>query len=304
MTGRPTVAIVGAGFSGLLTALRLLAIADGPIVRLIERRGTFAQGVAYSTLDADHLLNVRASNMSAFAEDPGHFLGWLDSRGHHGTGNLFVPRRLYGEYLRDMIQNAIGHADAGRLILEADAAVALTRYGAGWSVKMAMGRSIAADAVVLAIGNQTPGAPPGSSPEARASPAYVADPWSIDASALPDTGSVVLLGTGLSMVDVALRLHRLKPNLRMIAISRRGLLPRVHLAEGPTPADAALPADASPLRLLGHLKRSARGRDWRAVGSRPRHLAGLVACGTAALSAACPALVGRPPPPHGPPRGG
>jgi uncharacterized NAD(P)/FAD-binding protein YdhS len=271
MAERPTVAIVGAGFSGLLTALRLLAAPDGPCVRLIERRGPFAQGVAYSTHDADHLLNVRASNMSAFAEDPGHFLAWLASRGHQGTGNLFVPRKLYGDYLRDMIQGAIGHADAGRLILEADAAVALERDGAGWSVRMAMGRSIAADAVVLAIGNQNPSAPPGASAQALASPAYVADPWSLDADTSPEAGDVLLLGTGLTMVDVAMRLHRLRPGLRMRAISRRGLLPRVHLAEGPAPLDGPPPCDTSPAGLIRRLRVASRARDWRAGvdGLRP-----------------------------------
>ena len=271
MAARPTVAIVGAGFSGLLTALRLLAAPDGPCVRLIERRGPFAQGVAYSTHDADHLLNVRASNMSAFAEKSGHFLAWLASRGHQGTGNLFVPRKLYGDYLQEMIQGAIGHADAGRLILEADAAVALERDGAGWSVRMAMGRSIAADAVVLAIGNQNPSAPPGASAEALASPAYVADPWSLDADSLPDMCDVLLLGTGLTMVDVTMRLNRLRPELRMRAISRRGLLPRVHLAEGPPPFDGPLPGDVSPHGVARHLRRASRGRDWRAAvdGLRP-----------------------------------
>ena len=67
---RPTVAIIGAGFSGLLAAVRLLVDPDGPRVRLIERRSAFARGAAYSTEDPAHLLNVRASNMSAFLNSP------------------------------------------------------------------------------------------------------------------------------------------------------------------------------------------------------------------------------------------
>ncbi len=265
MAARPTVAVVGAGFSGLLTALRLLAAPDGPAVRLIERRGAFAQGVAYSTLEADHLLNVRAANMSAFAEDPGHFLRWLTSRGFEGVGNLFAPRRLYGEYLRAMIHEAVGAADAGRLILEADAAVGVRRLGVGWTVEMAMGRSFEADAVVLAMGNQTPTTPRGAGDAVLAAPAYVADPWSLSAEALPDEGLVVLLGTGLSMVDVALQIHRMKPALRLLAVSRRGLLPRVHLADGPLALEVTPPADVSPARLLEFLRRRSSGLEWRAV---------------------------------------
>ena len=81
---RPTVAVIGAGFSGVLTALRLLDAPDGPCVRLVERRPRFAQGAAYSTISPQHLLNVRAANMSAFPEAPSHFVDWLAGQGVRG----------------------------------------------------------------------------------------------------------------------------------------------------------------------------------------------------------------------------
>ena len=65
MSDRPTVAVIGAGFSGLLTALRLLLAPEGPRVVLIEKGPRFGRGAAYSTASPHHLLNVRATNMSA-----------------------------------------------------------------------------------------------------------------------------------------------------------------------------------------------------------------------------------------------
>ena len=273
MTKRPTVAIIGAGFSGLLTALRLLMTSDGPNVRLIERRGAFARGAAYSTLDAEHLLNVRASNMSAFPESPSHFVDWLaeeDAPGDHGP---FVRRHRYGDYLQAMIQQAMETAPAGRLLLEPDAAVAVELAGAGWRVTLAMGRSFAADAVVLSVGNLPPGAPPGFSIGAASTSGYIADPWSLDTQDLPDAGEALLIGTGLTMVDVALHLARLRPGIRMSALSRRGLLPRRHLAEGPHPLPRpAPPGSTSAVALLRDLRRELQGQEeWRAVfdGLRP-----------------------------------
>lgn len=268
---RQTVAIIGAGFSGLLTALHLLSKPGGPNVRLIERRGAFARGAAYSTLDKDHLLNVRASNMSAFPEEPDHFVDWLASCGEHGCKTQFVRRRQYGDYLQDLIQKAIETSPAGRFLLEPDDAVDLTPEGRGWRVFMAMGRSIDADAVVLAIGNLPPGDLPGFTDEALQSPAYLSDPWRLDRERIPESGTALLIGSGLTMVDVALHLAKRSPALKMLALSRRGLLPRRHLTEGPTPIQRAKPQGATPLAVLRLLRAGARTEDWRAVldGLRP-----------------------------------
>jgi uncharacterized NAD(P)/FAD-binding protein YdhS len=271
MSSKQTVAIIGAGFSGLLTALHLLSRADGPKVRLIERRGAFARGAAYSTLDEDHLLNVRASNMSAFPEAPDHFVDWLAARGEPGCKTLFVRRQQYGDYLQDLIQKAIESSPAGRFLLESDAAIDLTRENGAWRVLMAMGRSIDADAVVLAIGNLPPGDVPGFTPNALRSAAYLADPWSLDRERIPETGTALLIGSGLTMVDVAVYLAKRRPALDILALSRRGLLPRRHLVEGPAPIPRPSPEGASPLMVLRLLKEAARYDDWRAVldGLRP-----------------------------------
>ena len=270
-SGRQTVAIVGAGFSGLLTALHLLSRSDGPNVRLIERRGAFARGAAYSTFDEDHLLNVRASNMSAFPDQPDHFVDWLARCGAPARRTLFVRRQQYGDYLQALIQQAVETSPAGRFLLEPDAAVDVAPEGDGWRVSLAMGRSITADVVVLAVGNLPPGDLPGFTAEALASPAYVADPWRLDPGRVPQTGTALLIGSGLTMVDVALHLAKLSPELQILALSRRGLLPRRHLGEGPAPLQRATPEGASPLALLQLLRRGAQDDDWRAVldGLRP-----------------------------------
>jgi uncharacterized NAD(P)/FAD-binding protein YdhS len=271
MTKRPTVAIIGAGFSGLLTALHLLRNAEGPNVRLIERRGAFARGTAYSTVDPDHFLNVRASNMSAFPDDPPHFVRWLSSTGDDQVHGHFVRRNQFGDYLQSLIQEALETSAAGRFLLEPDEAVAIDKVTIGWTVTLAMGRTFNADAVVLAVGNLPPNFPTGFASDLVNGPHYVANPWNLENEDLPLVGSAVLVGTGLSMIDVALHLARVRPKLRMLAMSRRGLLPRRHLAEGPQPLTKPPPADKGVLALLMEMRQRARTEDWRAVldGFRP-----------------------------------
>lgn len=257
--GRATVAIIGAGFSGLLTALHLLADPDGPIVRLVERRGVFGRGVAYSSPNPEHLLNVRAANMSAFPDDPGHFVRWLARHPGRATEDGFVTRRVYGDYLQALLRRAAAEAGGERLLLEADEAVDLQPIAEGWQVILSLGRMFAADAVVLSIGALPSASPEGADPAVLVSPRYVADPWSLAPNT--DLGRrVLLLGTGLTMVDVVLT--HAAPGRRFIAISRRGLTPRAHVSGQVAPGAQTQP-QGSPTVLLRRFRSAARTAGWR-----------------------------------------
>src|SRR3954468_14890865 len=99
------IAIVGAGYSGGMGAGEAARARPGAEVVLVDRRGTFAAGAAYSTTSASHLLNVRASGMSAFAEDAGHFVRWVEQEGLGGA-DTFVPRLEYRRYLEGVLAHA------------------------------------------------------------------------------------------------------------------------------------------------------------------------------------------------------
>ncbi len=92
----PHVAIVGAGFSGLLTAVNLLKASPDVRVTLIERRGVFGPGTAYDTGNPNHLLNVRLDNMSAFPDQPGHLADWLAEQPSWRAQDGFITRGVYG----------------------------------------------------------------------------------------------------------------------------------------------------------------------------------------------------------------
>lgn len=255
------VAIVGGGFAGTLLAINLLRH-DGPRATLIERRGgQVARGVAYGTAHAEHLLNVRAGNMSAMPDDPGHFVRWLEARGL-GDRTSFVPRRVYGTYLGDLLEEArAAHGD--RLTLVEGEAVALGRGGEGWRLALADGGTIAADTVALAIGNLPPHTPPGLDPDRMPPGSYVADPWAGDVAAgLGPDDNVVLVGSGLTAIDVALTLDAAGFTGQMHAISRRGLSPRRHEDVPAAPVLREKPA-GSLSALVAHVRARADAIGWR-----------------------------------------
>ena len=259
----PVIAVIGAGFSGVMTALNILRRSPEAKVILIERRTPVGLGAAYATHNPGHRLNVRAGNMSAWPDKPGHFVAWLRGRNFALGPADFATRADYGRYLQSLVTEiAEGPDGAGRLVVTPDAVVGIEPGGDGWRLRCAMGRAVTAHAVVLALGNPPPARPPGIDAAFAASDAYVADPWRWNAADLPP-GPVMLIGTGLTMVDVALSLNDAQHGRPMLALSRRGLAPLEHDGAPPLILPAPPANDLSPLQAFAWLRRAAAEHGWR-----------------------------------------
>ena len=301
------ITIVGGGVSGTLVAAQLLRRATEPLrVRLIERMSDVGRGVAYATENRDHRLNVPAGRMGAWPEDVEHFFRWVAERA--GTPDYpsnvtradFLPRWIFGDYVRAVLEEAQRGAAPGvelELIkgeaidiedADADEEQRGSEGGFGGGdedgpgrlrssrrnlrVMLGDGRSFAANQVVLALGNL-----PGEYPIRRALPVYrgqryVHVPWRPGALAgIPEEAEVLIVGAGLTVVDVVLELQARGHRGMVHALSRRGLRPQVHEAHAPYPAFFA--EETPPATLLGlwrrvrqevrHAGRS--GIDWRPV---------------------------------------
>lgn len=266
MSASPSVlAIVGAGFSGVMTALHVLRRSRAVKVILIERRSPIGLGAAYATDDPAHRLNVRAGNMSAWPNQPDDFVAWLKTKNLDIGAGGFATRAHYGRYLQSLLSTlAEGPDAAGRLLIVPDEITAIEPAGDGWRLTCGVGWTIAADAVVLALGNPPPRAPDTIGPALEASDAYVADPWRGNLDEPPaGRGSILLLGSGLTMVDAALSLDRIAPDRPLIALSRRGLTPREHQGAPPWPLPAPPPGSLSPAQALAWLRKAADQHGWR-----------------------------------------
>lgn len=264
-----TLAVVGGGFSGTMLAVHLLREARAPLhVVVFERRGAPGRGVAYGTRQASHLLNVRSAGMSAFPEDPDHFVRWA-----RGPGALpesapadFLPRHLYGGYLEHLLAEARAAAPPGcTLVVAREEVLDIEVDGDAALVRLASGTGVRARAVALALGNL-----PGHGPFPGASlPGYVGNPWDPAAwRGISREAPVLVIGTGLTMVDLYLSLRGEGHRGVVHALSRRGLLPLAHVPGQPGPPVPVDPGSVPPrvaawLRLLR--RRSREKGDWRLV---------------------------------------
>jgi uncharacterized NAD(P)/FAD-binding protein YdhS len=208
-----------------LQAINLLRH-EGPRATLIERRAAAGRGVAYSTAHPDHLLNVRAGNMSALPQDPDHFVRWLARRRPDLSG--FVPRLVYGDYLAELLHEARAAAP-DRLDIVHDEACDVALSDTGAEVSLASGATLLADTVILAPGNLPPLIPRPLDPTKLPDGVFAPEPWSPEvAEGLGPDDTVLIVGSGLTMIDIVLLLEARGFRGRMVALSRRGLAPRPH----------------------------------------------------------------------------
>ena len=248
-----------------MAAVNLARFAEQPLRIVIVNSGRpLGRGVAYGAKRPEHLLNVAARNMSAFPDQPEHFVNWLRSRHEFNEvpeaelRESFIPRRVYGDYVRALAESYLHPVDSRspvKIEVIEDQAVDLIANDdaeTGGSVVMKSGDSIAARSVLLATGNQPPASFPSESPLSHDS-RYCSDPWGDWTSRLPAPGGrVVLLGTGLTMVDVLITLGELNWDGEVVAVSRSGVLPQPHF-RGVVYPDY-LPENAESLGLDGLVK--------------------------------------------------
>ena len=272
------VAIVGGGFSGSMVAVHLARSSPKSRVLLFDKNGAFGRGVAYGTDDGRHLLNVPAGKMSAFAEEPDHFLEWLKSHRAElpgfGVGEIdagaFVPRQAYGQYVREILDQARQTAPG----LETDETEILDIEPEGEQLVLLgrNGRTFVTSKAVLALGNFAPGDPPAKDRRFHESARYLNQPWSANMlRQLTGETEVLILGSGLTALDLLVTLDATKPHGMVHLVSRHGLFPQPHEPCQPQPqwfAEREFPLSVVGLtRCLRHevMLAAEKGIDWRAI---------------------------------------
>ena len=248
-----SIAIVGGGASGALMTAHLLRFAGDAIrLTLIEPRAQIGRGLAYATENESHRLNVRASNMSAFPDDPDHFWRWLRANGHRGEDRFcFVPRLVYGRYLGSLIEDRLAESNAPRVRWLRETVTSLSERDGSVTLGFSGGQTAVFDMAVLCCGHEA----------SETLKAPFVSPWEDPSSwnTAPNS-TILILGTGLTMVDAAIALSESGHRGPIVAISRRGLLPQAHRRVDVAPiAQTELPSPATLAPVLHWLR--ARARD-------------------------------------------
>jgi uncharacterized NAD(P)/FAD-binding protein YdhS len=281
-----TIAIIGGGFSGTVLAANLLRRPPATPTRILlfERAGRIGCGVAYAPACYPFQLNVPAGRMSALSYEPMHLLDYARRRLPQVDADTYLTREFYGQYLGDFLQAAELaaplHVKLERIHGEVNALRPQRAHGP-IQVQLA-DQAWLAHQVVLACGDPSPVTRPYALEVAHL-PGYVRDPYAADAVAAigSDERSLLLVGTGLTMIDLAVAAAAANPGLRITALSRHGRLPQTQSPHSHAPvlevqsdlhglpASRSVAAAAKALRRLVDEALQAGG-DWREAITRAR----------------------------------
>jgi uncharacterized NAD(P)/FAD-binding protein YdhS len=276
------VLIVGGGFSGSMLAVQLLRQSTSLSVAIVDQTSLPGRGLAYRSPHRFHLLNVPAGQMGAFPGEPEDFLRW--ARSNHDASmqaRSFPPRSVYGDYLGSVFARTLAEKDCSRFCWIQGDALSLQRRESKLAIRhLALqskdGPELFARAVVLATGNFPPATPRIPGLESSSS-LYVQFAWTATAlENLPRDGSVLLLGSGLTSVDMIMALKSKGFRGIIHMLSREGLVPSRHQQ---TKAWPLFWNENSPRTIRGLLRlirdqvaaAAEKEVDWRSVvdGLRP-----------------------------------
>lgn len=267
------VAIVGGGYSGTVLALHLLRnLSRGHIV-VIEPRTELGAGLAYSTLDNAHRINVPARQLGVSSVPEDRFIRWLETRQPGSVGGdidqtqSFVPRHCFGKFVRDRLAAALAVSSVTlehRSTYATDARV----IDGGLELSFANGPTLSALTVAVATGHGVPALPNPLPAALSDADAFIANPWETGALArIASDDDVLIVGTGLTMADVAATLMARGHKGKIVALSRHGLLAQSASLDA-TPAAVDFSAwPAAPISMYVRRLRDKIARTERAGGS-------------------------------------
>lgn len=230
------VIIIGGGLSGVLAAMQLAQSSNGPEVLMVEKiPELLGRGVAYQYDFTHQPLNVVAGGMSLFPDRPMDFVEWLESN-HFKYNHLvdsispqkFIPRKIFGDYILENLER-VQHEAANRLQIRIDEAISILDFGSQKTVVLASGTALHVDHVILALGNFPPADLFSQDSPVQNDPRYYASPWSDKVySQIKGNEDILLIGSGLTAVDIVLGLILRRFKGKVTMLSRRGRLPLPH----------------------------------------------------------------------------
>lgn len=239
---RSTIAIIGGGFCGTMAAVHLLNMKDTPMKIIMVNSGyPLSRGVAYSSYSHKHLLNVPAKNMSAFPDNPNHFIDWIKKHENYRVidqmtlPGMYLPRNIYGNYLKDVFENAMRNKPENITVTFVhDEAIDIEIKNNKAVIYFSVSPAEVADKVLLATGNEAPENPPIDDSTFYSSPNYFHNPWLHEAVNHIDTSKdVLIIGNGLTMVDIVVGLKEKNHSGKIYSLSPNGFQILPHRAHEP-----------------------------------------------------------------------
>jgi len=239
------IAIVGCGASGtvtlsyLVTYYEQLKLSQPVRIYVFEKSKTLGVGVAYSTENDEHILNMRNGTVDIFSDRPGHFMDWLASNATRLSlseqdiaFDAFLPRKIVGMYLKDCLETSLRRAEQAGITVSFIHEEVDDFYEVSTRQRLSYnGTHLDVDYTVFCLGNL----PSTNYPELYDTPGYFHTPWELSGTVRKSSAPIGILGASLTAVDTLLSLAPTTSG-PLYCIAPTGRLPKVlHIRRPFTP---------------------------------------------------------------------
>jgi uncharacterized NAD(P)/FAD-binding protein YdhS len=244
-----SIAIIGGGISGTLTVLNLIKQSKQQLTILwFDAHQNFCKGLAYSTSVNEHLLNVRANNMSLFVDEPDHFVNWLKKYNPIYSSTDFVSRKLFGDYVQYVFNDLKNTNPLVTIQQIAQEVISVDKSNGGFEIKTSA--IYHANKLILALGNFLPAHPHSVSKQFITSENYFQNAFHDNiANQVKNKKIITIIGSGLTMIDVLSSLSHFNYSEQIQIISPHGYIPQAHF-EDPLPAIAPFIQETTNYNLI------------------------------------------------------
>lgn len=276
------ILIVGGGLSGTMLAVQLLRLPGQRRIVIVESRSELGRGEAYSATELGHTLNGNAARMSVDPDDVDDLTRWLtdciaaggwpeSDQQHVPVAELFPPRGIFGLYVQQRLAEArvAGERHGSSVEHVRGEVTDLQTDAAGLRLTLASGEQLTGRFGVLATGMFAAARTPQR--DSNGLNAAAVDPWDVNAMRqLDPQGRVLIIGSGLTMVDAVVSLEQAGHRGPIDVFSRHGLLPHVRRQPPAWPdflaADPSLRSSRQLVRALREqcAQAAQQGIDWQA----------------------------------------
>lgn len=258
------IVIIGGGFSAATFAVQLLRRSSvGLHIFIVEPREHLGRGLAYSAVDPDHRLNGPLDVQAIDPEHPEDLLRWCnearvrenDPEASVPSGHLFLRRSVIGEYLSAQLAlHSYDDVLGSTIVHVRDTAINVTVAEKEYIVSTSQNGNLTADMVILATGNSIPSLRKPFESHHASHSRIIPNPLEAGSlSAISSEANVLIVGSGLTALDMLSTLLRRGHQGKITVVSRRGLRPRGHSPEilglktSQKPADPIMKKMSAPI---------------------------------------------------------
>lgn len=259
------IVVIGGGYSAATFIVQLIRTSNVPVeISVIEPREKIGQGLAYSATDPDHRLNGPLESHMIDPSRADELRQWCiaenvlerDLDGTGPAGHIFLRRSDFGAFLNATVSNEAHHGRQGSTIEHVrDIATAVEYRDGRYCVRTERHNPLSAEFLVIATGNAEPTLQAPFPVEARLHPSIIANPLQPDClQHVCNNARVLVVGSGLTALDITSTLLRDRPDCDITVISRRGLRPSRHapeiverLCDGSRPQAPKVPDPDAPI---------------------------------------------------------